>query len=98
MTLTFSELPSGLGPGWYYLTVFVAGVPSESVLVKMECSIAITEDPSNETVAAGEAALFSVATQGGRRYQWQQCVGDAAACPRPPCRLWHHGRRLCRYR
>jgi hypothetical protein len=73
MTLTFSELPPDLDPGWNRLTVTTNGVSSVSKLVRVECSAAvITSDPEAQLVAVGETASFSVKAQGARSYQWFQ--------------------------
>ncbi|MCP4660331.1 MAG: hypothetical protein GY856_33435, partial [bacterium] len=72
MTLTVSDLPATLHPGPHFLTVIVAGVPSEPVLVDVECSLAITAPPAAQTAALNETATFTVETQGGRLFQWQR--------------------------
>ncbi len=72
MTLTVSELPPSLNPGLYFLTVIVAGVPSEPAPVEFECSLAITAAPTDQTGMVGETATFTVETQGGRWFQWQR--------------------------
>jgi hypothetical protein len=73
-TLTFSRLSPGIDPGWYYLMVKTLGIPSESVLVEMGCGVVITGHPTSETAAINETATFSVETQGGVSFQWQQCT------------------------
>ncbi|MCB1058273.1 MAG: hypothetical protein KDD11_22465 [Acidobacteria bacterium] len=80
-TLTVTGIPPVFDPGWHLLTVFSNGIPSESKLVKLECSLAVTTHPQDVVVAEGEVATFGeVSGSGARFYQWQQCVGDATTC------------------
>ncbi len=83
MTLTVSEFPQTLNPGLYLLTVIVAGVPSEDVLVEFECSLVITTGPTDQTVAIGETATFTVESQGGRWFQWQRAGIDILGATGP---------------
>ena len=76
MTLTVSDLPATLNPGWHRLTVFTSGRASESRLVSLACGLVITQQPESQTVARGKTATFSVTTQGGRNFQWQRRVGQ----------------------
>ncbi len=71
MDLTVSDLPPTLHPGPHLLTVTVAGVPSTPKLVEVVCSLEITQSPTDQTVPVGDAAELTVATQGGRNFQWQ---------------------------
>ncbi len=80
-TLTVSEIPPIFNPGWHLLTVFAAGVASESQLVRFECGLAIPDPPEDATVAIGSTATFGpVTAAGGRFFQWQKCLGDDDAC------------------
>ncbi len=82
-TLTVSDLPPTIYPGPHLLTVIVAGVPSEPVLVDMECSVAITSHPVDQAVELGESATFTVQSQGGRFYQWQKNGIDIPGATEP---------------
>ena len=77
-TLTFSELPVGLDPGWHQITVTADGIESDALMVDMACSVAVTTPPSIQLVdldGCGTAcsATFDATFQGARRLQWQQC-------------------------
>ncbi len=72
MTLTVNNLPSSLNPGPHLLTVITAGVPSEPVLVEMECSLVITAPPSDQIAPIGQTVTFTVESQGGRFFQWEK--------------------------
>ncbi len=82
-TLTVSELPNTINIGSHLLTVTVAGVPSEPVLVNLECSLAVTAHPSDQTASLGESATFTVQSQGGRFYQWQKDEVDIPGATGP---------------
>ena len=79
-TLKFSELPLGLYPGDYQLTVTSGGITSEPYIVTVECGLRITEQPKSVQVDAGGSATFSVSTAGGLFYQWERCQGGVDAC------------------
>jgi hypothetical protein len=71
LTLTFSDFPSRLIPGWHYLSVITDGVSSPSLPVEVVCSVGITRQPkSPPPIAIGTSANFSVVAQGARTYQW----------------------------
>ena len=72
MTLTFGDLPAALNPGWYQLSVTVAGIRSETRLIGLGCSVAVMAAPQDRTVPLGTPATFTVQAQGARRYQWQR--------------------------
>ena len=83
MSLTMSRLPAALNPGYHFLSVVTGGVPSSPgaaapKLIAVTCSVAITTQPVNQTVALGGSATFTVAAQGARRYQWRK---DGIAIP-----------------
>ncbi|MEM1179892.1 MAG: kelch repeat-containing protein [Acidobacteriota bacterium] len=70
--LMFSRLPATLDPGPYELIVRRAGLASAPERVVLACSLAITAQPQDVTVALGESATFEVASAGGRTYQWRR--------------------------
>ncbi len=73
MTLTISNLPRTLDPGWQRLTVTTNGIPSVSAMIGLACGPpVITVPPANVTAAIGATATFTVQAQGGRSYQWRQ--------------------------
>ncbi len=83
MTLTVSDLPPTLNPGWHLLTVITAGVPSVSRPVKATCGLRITEHPADQRVPLGSAATFRVRTRGGRTFQWQKDGDDIPGATGP---------------
>ncbi len=87
--LTIRDLPPIFHPGPHLLTVFTAGVPSESKRVDFECSLevgsAVQTDPVDEEgeplpVPINDTATLSVETLGGRLFQWQKCLGNEDDC------------------
>ena len=76
MTLTFSDLPSHLTPGWNYLTPVRAGIVGESKLVQVNCGLVVTRQPDDAVVTLGDRATFTVRTQGGRHFRWEKNAGS----------------------
>ncbi len=71
--LTVSQLPSSLDPGWHFLRVITSGVPSVAKLVRVGCSLSITQQPPvSVTKAVEETAKFVIKVQGARYFQWQK--------------------------
>lgn len=69
-TLRFNELPAGLRPGPYLLSVTTAGVRSTPTPISVVCSLSITSNPADAMVDLGEQATFTVEAQGALFFQW----------------------------
>ncbi|HEX9736139.1 MAG TPA: kelch repeat-containing protein [Thermoanaerobaculia bacterium] len=88
-TLRVRELPADLQPGWHALTVYAAGLPSETRFVEVGCGLAVDAPPRDATAAIGATATFTVRTRGARSLQWQKDGFDipgatAASYTTPP--------------
>ncbi|MCG8462963.1 MAG: hypothetical protein MI919_42305, partial [Holophagales bacterium] len=71
-SLRIRTIPPIFHPGPHLITVFSSGTPSAPVVVDLQCSLEIDEQPSDQVVSPGGRATFRVATQGGRRFQWHK--------------------------
>ncbi|HEX7185935.1 MAG TPA: C25 family cysteine peptidase, partial [Thermoanaerobaculia bacterium] len=87
MVLQVVDLPPGLVPGSYLVSVVVAGVPSEPVAVQLECSVG---DPVLTAEAIpGPAVTFRARSQGALYYRWRKdgvpiAGANAASYTTPP--------------
>lgn len=92
MTLDIAHIPPIFHPGWHRLTVFANGVPSQSEIVQLECSLeinkpqiaAIFDAEGNEIevledprVPVGGRVRFEITSHGGRNFQWQRNYGNS---------------------
>lgn len=68
--LHFEHLPATLDPGLYHLVAHRGGIPSAPRVVELECSLAITREPTDASVELGGTARFSIETEGARGFQW----------------------------
>lgn len=68
--IEISDLPNNIFPGYYYLTLYRHGIPSQSSIVPFDCSIKITTQPVSDSANEGDSITFSIDGSGIRFYQW----------------------------
>lgn len=88
---SYYDLPSVFDPGWHRLTIVTAGVPSDSALVHLQCSLEVgvpeivglinaageTIEDLGVPVPVGGQVRFAIETRGGRQVQWQKNTGNS---------------------
>lgn len=77
MSLTLSQLPPTLHPGWHHMTAVVGGVPSEPQVVDIVCSVTadaptVANNVDIADVPLGTEVTWNAVSQGGRIFEWER--------------------------